>query len=98
MGHVIVLDFRDYFDIEYSPGCTNDFLEVRDGSHGYNDRLNEEAFCGTNFPPELTSTDRYLWIQFKSDENIEGRGFRAVFSYQPRDESGKLLYSFLITS
>lgn len=92
-GHVVVLDFRDYFDIEKSKDCKNDFLEVRDGPHGYNDLL-YGAFCGTDFPPEITSTDRYLWIQFKSDENIEAKGFRAVFRYQERDASGNFFANY----
>ena len=81
---IIRLDFRDYFEIEESSNCDNDFLEVRDGMHGYNTLL-EKKFCGINeFPPIIQSSDRYLWIHFKSDENIEYRGFRAVFEYVDR--------------
>ncbi|XP_068895386.1 uncharacterized protein [Tenebrio molitor] len=82
-GHIIKLDFRDYFEIEQSNNCEHDFLEVRNGQHGYNDRI-ERKFCGNDFPPMIQSSDRYLWIHFKSDENIEYRGFRAVFEFVPR--------------
>ncbi|XP_050298728.1 neuropilin and tolloid-like protein 2 isoform X2 [Anthonomus grandis grandis] len=82
-NHVIDLDFLDWFEIEKSDGCKNDFLEVRDGKYGFNNVLLH--FCGINeFPPNVRSSNRHLWIYFKSDENIEGKGFRAVFHYVPR--------------
>ncbi|XP_066249076.1 neuropilin and tolloid-like protein 2 isoform X1 [Euwallacea similis] len=82
-NHVIELDFRDVFDIEKSPGCHNDFLEVRDGQYGFNNVLLK--FCGTNeFPPNIRSSNRHLWVYFRSDENIEGKGFKAVFDFVPR--------------
>ncbi|XP_049826547.1 neuropilin and tolloid-like protein 2 isoform X2 [Aethina tumida] len=88
-GHLIKLDFRDWFAIEDSPECKNDYLEVRDGPHGYNNKLESSSFCGTKFPPMLTSSDRHLWIRFHSDENIEYKGFKAVFEYIPRPPSLK---------
>lgn len=91
-GHLINLDFREYFDIEPSPGCANDFLEVRDGPHGYN-KLIRHLFCGRGqFPPMLTSSDRHLWIHFHSDENIEYEGFKAVFEFVLRPANSKLNY------
>ncbi|XP_044264851.1 uncharacterized protein LOC123011473 isoform X2 [Tribolium madens] len=82
-AHFIRLDFRDYFEMEGSPDCANDFLEIRDGLHGYN-QLIEKKFCGKEFPPVIESSDRYLWIHFRSDENIEYKGFRAVYEFLPR--------------
>lgn len=81
-GMLLKLDFRDEFKLEDSPDCRFDFLEVRDGQHGYSNLLGN--FCGTNFPPEITSKTRYLWLRFHSDENIEGKGFKAVWSTIPR--------------
>ncbi|KYB26854.1 Neuropilin and tolloid-like protein 2 [Tribolium castaneum] len=69
--------------MEGSPDCANDFLEIRDGLHGYN-QLIEKKFCGKEFPPVIESSDRYLWIHFSSDENIEYKGFRAVYEFLPR--------------
>ncbi|CAG9859663.1 unnamed protein product [Phyllotreta striolata] len=87
-GHLIKLDFRDWFHIEYSPNCKNDYLEVRDGAHGFNVQLHK-PFCGKTFPPMMTSSDRYLWIHFKSDENIEFAGFKAVFEFIRRPAGSK---------
>ncbi|XP_018401813.1 PREDICTED: uncharacterized protein LOC108778982 [Cyphomyrmex costatus] len=81
-GMLLKLDFRDEFKLEDSPDCRFDFLEVRDGQYGYSNLLGN--FCGTNFPPEITSKTRYLWLRFHSDENIEGKGFKAVWSTIPR--------------
>nr|XP_012137346.1 PREDICTED: uncharacterized protein LOC100879659 [Megachile rotundata] len=81
-GMQLKLDFRDEFKLEESTDCRYDFLEVRDGQHGFSNLLGN--FCGTNFPPEITSKTRYLWLRFKSDDSIEGKGFRAVWSMVPR--------------
>ena len=79
---LLKLDFRDEFKLEESTDCRYDFLEVRDGQHGYSNLLGN--FCGTNFPPEITSKTRYLWLRFHSDDSIEGKGFKAVWSMIPR--------------
>lgn len=98
------LDFRDEFKLEDSTDCRYDYLEVRDGQHGYANLLGN--FCGTNFPPEITSKTRYLWLRFHSDESIEGKGFRAVWSMIPRqtnirkshDRSNPLRHGLVIPS
>lgn len=76
------LDFRDEFKLEESPDCRFDYLEVRDGQHGYSNLLGN--FCGTKFPPEITSKTRYLWLRFHSDDSIEDKGFKAIWSMIPR--------------
>lgn len=93
---LLKLDFRDEFKLEKSDDCRYDFFEVRDGQHGYSNLLGN--FCGTNFPPEITSKTRYLWLRFHSDESIEGKGFKAVWNMVPRPtyrKSTKLQYFFL---
>lgn len=87
-GHLIHLDFRDKFDMEDSPGCKNDYLEVRDGKYGFSNLIKQQ-FCGNKFPPELESKDRHLWIHFKSDDSIEGAGFKAVYKFVPRSDKGE---------
>ncbi|OAD61260.1 Neuropilin and tolloid-like protein 2 [Eufriesea mexicana] len=81
-GMLLRLDFRDEFKLEESPDCRFDYLEVRDGQHGYSNLLGN--FCGTKFPPEITSKTRYLWLRFHSDDSIEDKGFKAIWSMIPR--------------
>ncbi|XP_026468099.1 neuropilin and tolloid-like protein 2 [Ctenocephalides felis] len=78
-GHLLRLDFRDYFDIEPSEGCKFDFLEIRDGMYGFSMQIGQ--YCGQEFPPMVTSRDRHLWLHFQSDENIEYSGFKMVYEY-----------------
>ncbi|XP_059473149.1 neuropilin and tolloid-like protein 2 isoform X2 [Neocloeon triangulifer] len=84
-GHLLRLDFRDDFHLEPSEECRYDYLEVRDGAHGYSTLIG--TYCDNRFPPMLTSSDRYLWLRFHSDENIEYSGFKAVYQYIPRPTS-----------
>ncbi|XP_037921514.1 uncharacterized protein LOC119658290 isoform X2 [Hermetia illucens] len=84
-GQILRLDFRDKFDIEPSEGCKFDFLEIRDGGYGYSNLLGK--FCGRDFPPMITSKERYLWLHFHSDDNIEYSGFTAVYDFIPKPTS-----------
>ncbi|XP_034950672.1 uncharacterized protein Neto [Chelonus insularis] len=89
-GMLIKLDFRDHFELESAmpikdnkdSECRFDFLEVRDGQHGFSTPIGN--YCDKNFPPEITSKSRYLWLRFHSDETIEYKGFKAVWSMVPR--------------
>ena len=76
-GHLLKLDFRDKFDLESNYNCTYDYLEIRDGGHGFDRLINR--YCGNTFPPMIISTSRYLWLRFVSDDTIEGGGFTAVY-------------------
>lgn len=132
--HVIQLDFRNNFNIELSPNCEYDFLEVkqtphgnqcaansalrhtmrpsqslliacaffplslshsishtfsvwlrsqvRDGKYGFSDIL--DKFCGNQFPSIISSSDKYLWLYFHSDDNIEYIGFEGVYNFTAR--------------
>ncbi|XP_077302836.1 neuropilin and tolloid-like isoform X2 [Arctopsyche grandis] len=81
-GQIIRLDWRNTFHIEYSEDCQFDYLEIRDGPHGYSTLLGK--YCGKDFPPMLTSQGRHLWLRFHSDENIEYSGFTAVYEFIPK--------------
>ncbi|XP_048001017.1 neuropilin and tolloid-like protein 2 isoform X2 [Leguminivora glycinivorella] len=82
-GQVIELTFIDVFEIEYSPECRNDYLEIRDGKFGY--ARPEYRYCGKGFPPQITSTGPYLWLRFRSDEIIEYAGFTIEVNFLPRN-------------
>lgn len=81
----MVVDFRDSFDVEPSEGCKYDQLEVRDGAHGYSPERG--VFCGHQFPEKIISTGSNLWLRFKSDDNVEYKGFRAVYWFEKRNIS-----------
>ncbi|GBO13257.1 Neuropilin and tolloid-like protein 2 [Araneus ventricosus] len=90
-GHVIQLDFREVFHLEESPTCEYDWLEIRNGPHGYSPLI--KKFCGHEFPPMLTSKDQFLWLKFSSDDSIEYEGFKAIFKFLPI--KSKTLFLFL---
>lgn len=79
-GHQIIIEFRDQFKLEDSVDCEYDYLEVRDGAFGYSNRL--AKLCGTQFPKDIVSNDRYLFLRFVSDDSIEEAGFKAVYSFR----------------
>ncbi|XP_063974553.1 uncharacterized protein LOC135161167 [Diachasmimorpha longicaudata] len=84
-GMVLKLDFQERFDLEApkdKDDCKYDFLEVRDGLYGFATQIG--LFCGKSFPPEITSTGRYLWLHFHSDDTIQYGGFKAVWTTVPR--------------
>lgn len=88
-GMLIKLDFRDYFELEApmttsdkKPECAFDYFEVRDGFYGFSTPIGN--YCDKNFPPEITSRSRYLWLHFHSDDTIEYKGFKAIWSQVPR--------------
>ncbi|XP_053683658.1 uncharacterized protein LOC128733851 [Sabethes cyaneus] len=85
VGTLVRLDFRDHFHIEPSDDCKYDYLEIRDGAHGFSTLLGK--YCGTNYPPMITSKDRFLWLHFHSDENIEYSGFVIIYDFVPRPTS-----------
>ncbi|XP_058829976.1 uncharacterized protein LOC131689131 [Topomyia yanbarensis] len=85
VGSLVRLDFRDHFHIEPSDDCKYDYLEVRDGAHGFSTLLGK--YCGTTYPPMITSKDRFLWLHFHSDENIEYSGFVVIYDFVPRPTS-----------
>ncbi|XP_076449143.1 uncharacterized protein LOC143285631 [Babylonia areolata] len=78
-GFRIQLDFRDEFTLEKSDGCKYDFLEVRDGPFAYSPVIGR--FCDAIFPPLIQSSNRFLWLRFKTDNLLQYGGFRAVYSY-----------------
>jgi len=81
-GYFVRLDFRDFFNVEppsKDEPCEYDYLEIRDGDKGYSPLLGK--FCGSKFPPIITSSGRSLWLRFVSDGTIEYNGFKAVYSF-----------------
>ncbi|KAL8194924.1 UNVERIFIED_CONTAM: Neuropilin and tolloid-like protein 2 [Gekko kuhli] len=77
----IELTFDEPYYIEPSFECRFDHLEVRDGPFGFSPLI--DRYCGPKSPALIRSTGRFMWIKFTSDEEIEGGGFKAKYSFIP---------------
>ncbi|XP_038224755.1 neuropilin and tolloid-like protein 2 isoform X4 [Dermochelys coriacea] len=77
----IELTFEEPYYIEPSFECRFDHLEVRDGPFGFSPLINR--YCGLKSPALIRSTGRFMWIKFTSDEELEGEGFQAKYSFIP---------------
>ncbi|XP_059569796.1 neuropilin and tolloid-like protein 2 isoform X8 [Alligator mississippiensis] len=77
----IELTFDEPYYIEPSFECRFDHLEVRDGPFGFSPLI--DRYCGLKSPALIRSTGRFMWIKFTSDEELEGKGFQAKYSFIP---------------
>ncbi|XP_015257516.1 PREDICTED: membrane frizzled-related protein [Cyprinodon variegatus] len=76
-GHVINLSFRN-FSLETQDVCEFDYVEVHDGgSIGAGRVLGR--YCGTTFPPDLTSSGSHMTVVFVADEGVADSGFNATY-------------------
>ncbi|XP_076875977.1 bone morphogenetic protein 1b isoform X2 [Brachyhypopomus gauderio] len=74
--HRITLMF-DSFDMEGNDVCKYDFVEVHSGPSS-NPKLHGR-FCGTSKPEAVTSHSNNMRVEFKSDNTVSKRGFKALF-------------------
>ncbi|XP_032366699.1 cubilin [Etheostoma spectabile] len=74
-GYVVTLNFLS-FDVE-GGSCSFDSVEVRDGSTSSSPLLG--TFCGVEIPPRLQSTQRSMYIRFKTDASVSNNGFEAAY-------------------
>ena len=77
-GNTIVVNVND-LDIEASSGCRYDHVLIRDG---YNNSAPQIArLCNTNIPGRpIKSAGNTLYISFRSDGSINGRGFELRYT------------------
>lgn len=75
----IQLSFDKNYYIEPSFECRFDHIEIRDGPFGFSPLI--DRFCGGKNPGLVTSTGRFMWIKFTSDEELEGLGFRIKYTF-----------------
>ncbi|KAM9853573.1 membrane frizzled-related protein [Aulostomus maculatus] len=76
-GHVVTLSFRN-FSLETQDVCEFDFVEVHDGGDAGAGRV-LGRFCGTTFPPDLTSSGPHMTVMFVADEGVADSGFNATY-------------------
>uniref|UniRef100_A0A670Y9X6 Metalloendopeptidase n=1 Tax=Pseudonaja textilis TaxID=8673 RepID=A0A670Y9X6_PSETE len=76
----------EFFELEGSEVCKYDYVEIRSG-------LSTESkphgkFCGTEVPEVITSQYNNMRIEFKSDNTVSKKGFKAHF-FSDKDECSK---------
>ncbi|XP_068942361.1 cubilin [Petaurus breviceps papuanus] len=76
-NHSITLFFHS-FNVESTRECTNDFLEVRNGSDGSSPLLGK--YCGTQLPNPIFSKNHLLYLRFKSDFMHSGHGYEILWT------------------
>ncbi|XP_014916457.1 membrane frizzled-related protein isoform X2 [Poecilia latipinna] len=76
-GHIIKLSFRN-FSLETQDVCEFDYVEVHDSSSIGAGRV-LGRFCGTTFPPDLTSSGPHMTVVFVADEGVADSGFNATY-------------------
>nr|XP_046231199.1 bone morphogenetic protein 1-like isoform X2 [Scatophagus argus] len=76
----------DVFEIEGNDVCKYDYVEVRSGLSS--DSNLHGKFCGAEKPEVITSQHNNMRIEFKSDNTVSKRGFKAHF-FSDIDECSK---------
>lgn len=71
-GRIVRLKFDD-FELEGGGDCTKDFVKVYDGLSTRSRLL--ETLCGSKKGAIVSSTKRYIFVHFRSDESVTKRGF-----------------------
>ncbi|OXU20544.1 hypothetical protein TSAR_014165, partial [Trichomalopsis sarcophagae] len=61
------------FEIELSPNCAYDYLEIRSGSQENSPLLGR--FCGKTINQEIVSMTNQMYIKFVSDSSLQDAGF-----------------------
>ncbi|XP_064190205.1 cubilin [Anguilla rostrata] len=75
-GYVVTLSFLT-FDIETSSSCRYDYVEVRDGSTANSPLIGR--YCGNQEPDLVQSTQRSMFIRFRTDASVSNHGFTAQY-------------------
>ncbi|XP_023693831.1 bone morphogenetic protein 1-like isoform X1 [Paramormyrops kingsleyae] len=83
--HRITLQF-DAFETEGNDVCKYDYVEVRSGLTP--DSKLHGRFCGPEKPEAITSLYNNIRVEFKSDNTVSKKGFRAQF-FSDKDECSK---------
>ncbi|NWT34322.1 BMP1 protein, partial [Cardinalis cardinalis] len=76
----------DFFETEGNDVCKYDFVEVRSGLTA--DSKLHGKFCGAEKPEVITSQYNNMRIEFKSDNTVSKKGFKAHF-FSDKDECSK---------
>uniref|UniRef100_A0A3B3QC45 Metalloendopeptidase n=1 Tax=Paramormyrops kingsleyae TaxID=1676925 RepID=A0A3B3QC45_9TELE len=76
----------EFFELEGNEVCKYDYVEVRSGLSS--DSKLHGKYCGTDVPEVITSQFNNMRIEFKSDNTVSKKGFKAYF-LSDKDECAK---------
>uniref|UniRef100_A0A4W3GLI9 Metalloendopeptidase n=1 Tax=Callorhinchus milii TaxID=7868 RepID=A0A4W3GLI9_CALMI len=76
----------EFFELEGNDICKYDYVEIRSGLSS--DSKLHGKFCGTEVPEVITSRYNNMRIEFKSDNTVSKKGFKAHF-LSDKDECSK---------
>ncbi|XP_078037937.1 cubilin [Augochlora pura] len=82
-GYHIGLVFTNRFNLENSPNCTNDYVEMFDSIENPDGSRTWKSLgkvCGRNTPPQFNSTSNRMKVTFHSNDKIQGDGFMALWN------------------
>jgi len=74
--HVVLLRFS-HFQLEVSDFCESDHVIVRDGDTSTSPVI--AKLCGISQKCPLSSSDRYMWIQYSTAHSGMSNAFRATY-------------------
>ncbi|XP_073181516.1 bone morphogenetic protein 1 isoform X6 [Lepidochelys kempii] len=74
----------EYFETEGNDVCKYDFVEVRSGLSA--DSKLHGKFCGAEKPDVITSQYNNMRIEFKSDNTVSKKGFKAHFFSETKQQ------------
>lgn len=72
------------FDVEDEIGCPYDNLTVYDGTNASAHQLGN--YCGTRVPKDIITSSNIVFIVFKSDDSVIGKGFKINFKAVNREQ------------
>ncbi|NXF95695.1 TLL1 protein, partial [Eubucco bourcierii] len=76
----------EFFELEGNEVCKYDYVEIRSGLSS--DSKLHGKFCGTEVPEVITSQYNNMRIEFRSDNTVSKKGFKAQF-FSDKDECSK---------
>ncbi|XP_041445755.1 embryonic protein UVS.2-like isoform X2 [Xenopus laevis] len=78
-GYQVSLNMADFY-LEYHRSCSYDSLQVFDGPKSTSPLIGR--YCTSI--PNIVSTGNSLLLQFRSDRQVQNRGFKANYSFVPK--------------
>lgn len=70
-------------------------FQVRDGSTSSSPLLG--TFCGVEMPPRLQSSQKSMYIKFKTDSSVSNYGFEAAYGSALQGKSSVTIYQSFAT-